>query len=278
MLTTVAPSSSNQKQTYGIMCYMDRTFSKILTDVMNSSGLTGKELATKLHVTRPTVSRWRNGHNAPERATAEAIERILGVTDGRLVRAWQRDMTGSELAPWQERLPWLERNSRVMEVASPHMIYAVLQSPAYTKFSLAQGMLYPSEQDLQAEVDMRQKQYMAFREHADTKVIAVLPRASFSSLPDRVRKEQVELVLSLMDSSRIEVHLIPDSTPMFLVSILLVFRIRDGGVAVANEHNFGVSFWEDTKDVSWASERFSRFLGLALPGAESRKHLERLRK
>ena len=89
------------------------TFAEDLADWMNRASLSNAQLAKRLGVKDPTVSRWLDG-SIPKPATLPALAKALGVSEKALrasvgPRAGRRQsVTGRQIADLQERVTGLE--------------------------------------------------------------------------------------------------------------------------------------------------------------------------
>lgn len=70
---------------------MEQSLSKTLKKLRIKKGLSQKELASELYVTRPTVARWESGSRLPDVMMISRLAEILGVNVNVLLSASQKD-------------------------------------------------------------------------------------------------------------------------------------------------------------------------------------------
>ena len=58
---------------------MSQYFSDTLKKLRHKKGLSQLELADKMYVTRPTVSRWESGNRLPDAVMLYRLSEVLGV-------------------------------------------------------------------------------------------------------------------------------------------------------------------------------------------------------
>jgi len=66
---------------------MNGLFAETLRKLRTDSGLTQRELAARMYVTRPTVARWESNSRLPDAAMLSRLARCLGVDIGTLLSA-----------------------------------------------------------------------------------------------------------------------------------------------------------------------------------------------
>ncbi|WP_231494095.1 Scr1 family TA system antitoxin-like transcriptional regulator [Nocardiopsis sp. CNT312] len=102
--------------------------------------------------------------------------------------------------------------------------------------------------------------------------------SALTCVPGTVRAEQVARLLSLTDSGRVRVQLVPESSILIgVTSMLLMFHLRDGGKAAASDHVDGATLCEDKRSYDRLHGLVKHAMGYALPPVQSRRMLEELR-
>ncbi|WP_083924273.1 helix-turn-helix domain-containing protein [Nocardiopsis lucentensis] len=243
-------------------------FCTALTIARNNAGLSKAQLARRIPCSPGLITKWEQGKHLPSWDNVARLDEVLGARN-QLVHLWQVAMTGSLLKPWEDSIPELEQGSHTIELGSPWVIPGLLQCPAYMALMLREGRFPETEVEIKREVSTRSGRYDALAKNGSPWVTAVFPLGALACLPDDVRRDQVEHLLKLISGGRVEAHLIPDRTVIGLVSPMSVFRLRDGRVVTASEHNRGVVIHSDPTGVERMTTRFTRVLGSALPPRES---------
>ncbi|WP_157982420.1 Scr1 family TA system antitoxin-like transcriptional regulator [Nocardiopsis sp. FIRDI 009] len=252
---------------------MGRTFGRILTEAMATAGISNKELASRFHVDRSTVSRWRHDRNLPDRALVEQIDTALGI-GGHLVRAWQVQTTGSVLADWRKSEPELDRAARAIEMLSPNYVPGLLQCRAYVEHVLRE-CVYPGGDDaIRREVARKSRRYPTLRATSDPLVVAVFPVVGLLGVPVPVRVAQVNHLVKAIDCGRLIVHLLPENTMATTVAPLTIYHLTDGGTAAIGDGVSGMLDYSTPGKLPLMVERMKRALGWALPPDQSRTLME----
>jgi hypothetical protein len=194
-----------------------------------------------------------------------------------LLRLWQVEETGSLLAPWEKSIPALERAALRIGLASSWVVPGLFQCAAYAELMMAEGIYQGSRQQIRDEARRRAARYDALRRDADPWITAVFPRRAVANLPGPVRSDQVKRIRSITDGGRARVHLLPDDgVGPGLVSPLMLFHLRDGGIVAASEHNRGVVLHDNPTDHERLATQFQRALGGAMSAETSVSELERM--
>lgn len=249
-------------------------FRSRLRELRKLSGLTLDQVGHRVGVNESTVSRWEGGYNLPRHEHVHQLDKLLGA-DRELIRLWRIAESGSPLVPWEKRKPELEKNSHIIGYASPHVVPGYLQSPGYTRLILTNTFFPGSEADLTAEVERRSNRYeTVLRAQGDPWVIAIFPLVALMCLPQAVRTEQANRLLSLIDDARVEVQIVGSDYPIPLASILHLYHLRSGDVVAASEHNQGAFVHGDPQVAQRLGSLFNHVSRLAMSKAESRNQLK----
>lgn len=261
------------KSAYG-PCMSAQTFGDMLREVRSSAEMTQAHLGRIVHRAGATVSRWEQGHVRPARATVETLDRQLKC-GGRLVRSWQVDETGSVLPHWMRSFAGLGAAAHTVEAFSPGVVVGPVQSEAYIRMVLEEGLYPGTPQEIDRAVAARLEQFEQLW-GSNSWMVAVFPAAALTCLPLKVRSDQVERLLSLIQDGRVRIHLIPENTPTTLVAPLFLFHLREGGTVAGGEHVRGVVIYDSPSDIERLSAQAKRVLGSALPTGASLDFLKGL--
>ncbi|MFI6578783.1 Scr1 family TA system antitoxin-like transcriptional regulator [Nocardiopsis sp. NPDC050513] len=248
-------------------------FCKLLKEARRNAGITQDALGRIVGVVGGTVSRWENGENLPDRDVAEALDRALKC-NGRLIRAWQYEATGSIIPHWRRPLEQLRRASHTIEAVVPNAVPDLLQAVSYARMMLEEAMYPGTDEEIQRVAERQASQYDLLRSNGNPWVVAVFPVYALTCLPDGVRRDQVNRLLSLTGAARVRVHLIPEDTPVSLVAPVVLFHQRDGGTVAAGEHVRGLEVYDEPTDIERLAGQAKRMLGAALPMIQSRTLME----
>ncbi|WP_083924317.1 helix-turn-helix domain-containing protein [Nocardiopsis lucentensis] len=248
-------------------------FCASLTRARNNAGLSKTQLASRIGRAVSTVTRWERGEHLPERDDAELLDRELRC-DGDLLRDWQVAATGSVVPHWKQRVPWLEQNSVTIKMSGLQRVPGLVQSREYMRFIFRVGRFRETEEELEREVNERAARYDALSANGGPWIVAAFPITALTCLPDAVRADQASHLIEQTERGRLSVHLLAADAVTGLVSPLLLFSLREGGVVAASEHNRGVVVHDDPAGIGRMANLFEQTLGAAMPAADSRSHLK----
>lgn len=253
-------------------CMDSARFCTMLLSGRTSRDLTLVQVAKLVNSTGPTVGRWEAGKHLPTREQVRVLDEKFGYR-GELLRAWHYAKSGTTLPPWANDVGELEERSRRIELASPHIVPGLLQSPEYMAMTMRRNLFPPREiQDL---VDLRTGRCEYLLDQGLNQITAIFPASAVLVLPHQVRQEQVKRLLELMDTGRVDVHLIPDEEmPLGLMGPLMMFHLREGGTIGASEHNRGVIVHDEFSEPARLQDQVKRALGRSMPPAQSQRLLE----
>lgn len=254
----------------------EQTFGAYLLNERKQAGLTLRDLAKVSGLAPSTLSRWENDKVVPQRADVIKVDRGLKA-NGRVVANWEV-ATSVGFPPWMKNVSRLEEAADLVELISPHLIPGLLQAPGYTRAVFRAGLHQGSADEIDRLVAIRCSRYAHLRTQHDPRITAVFPVTAVTCLPDPVRTEQVAHLLSLSESEQVSIHLVPEGTVLLgVVSMLLMFHLRDGGVAAVSDHVDGATFYEDKRTYHRLHGLVKQALGSAFPVKQSQKVLEELR-
>ncbi|MGW5875510.1 helix-turn-helix domain-containing protein [Nocardiopsis terrae] len=247
-----------------------------LVKVRELAGLTQRQLAARAGTSSASVSRWEAGVSTPKRDNVRLLDDAAGA-HGSLLKAWADDREGREIPAYMRDLGKLEELTQVIELISPLLIPGLLQSPSYARLIFEESLMGEAGANLEKLVSLRCGRYEKLRKANDPKVVAVFPETALTLVPAEVRVEQARHLLGLIDTGRVRVHLVPTGSLLLgVTSMLLVFHMYDGGIAVSSDHVDGNVIYEDPSGYMRLQGLVKQALGAALPVGQSRKALEKL--
>ncbi len=97
-----------------------------------AAGLTGRQLAEKLHVAASTVSQWINGRRTPHVKDVERCDEALD-TNGYLARYFDRWVTRDVPSEWREGWLSAEAQATLIQNFELFVVPGLLQTPAYAQ-------------------------------------------------------------------------------------------------------------------------------------------------
>ncbi|MET9795996.1 helix-turn-helix domain-containing protein [Nocardiopsis alba] len=254
----------------------EQTFGDYLREEREQAGLTLRDLAKVSGLAPSTLSRWENGRVTPSRADVVKADQGLR-SNGRLVSNWEI-ATSIGFPPWMKNVNRLEEAAKLIELISPHLVPGLLQAPQYARAVFHEGQHQGTSSEIDRLVALRCGRYEQLRNQSAPRITSVFPMTSLTCVPDSVRREQVERLLALSDDEQVTIHLVPDGTALLgVVSMLLMFHLRDGGQAAVSDHVDGATLYEDKRNYTRLHGLVKQALGCALPARQSRAALEQLR-
>ncbi|GAA3743446.1 helix-turn-helix domain-containing protein [Salinactinospora qingdaonensis] len=241
------------------------------------AGLTQRQLSSRIRSSTSSLCRWERGEVTPRREHVERLDEALGAS-GQLLRTWQAQTSGSSLPPWMRDAGRLQEEAASIDCISPVLVPGLLQSPAYAWLVFREGRPLSTDSEIARLVALRCERYESLRHRNDPWITAVFPQTALSGVTDEVRVEQVRHLLSLTDSGRVSVHLVPEGTLLVgVTSPLLMVRLLNGGSAASSDHVCGnVIHDNDGEDWDRLTELAKRAFAAALPPRQSRRILEEM--
>jgi transcriptional regulator with XRE-family HTH domain len=251
-------------------------FPSLLTTFRDFSGRTQKQLAADMGTSPASVSRWESGKFTPRVETAEALDRMLKA-EGRLLKAWRKQTSGTELPVWQLNVARLQEQAVAIDCLSPVLVPGLLQSPSYARLVFKDGQPLASDTDIDHWSNSRCSRLKTLREHHHNPVVtAVFPHSAVACVPKEVQQEQATHLLGLMGEGSAEVHLLPPGVSMLgVTSPSYLFRLVDGSIAVSSDYIAGNVILE-AEGHPRAEALVRKCLASALPARESRQLLSEL--
>ncbi|MBR8744043.1 helix-turn-helix transcriptional regulator [Nocardiopsis sp. MG754419] len=253
---------------------VEQTFGPYLTKERKRAGYTLRRLAHEAGSSSSTLSRWENDHFVPARDDAVKLDKALKLR-GALFRKWEKLTSESTLLPWMQNAGNLEEAASLIEYVSPVLVPGLLQSPSYAEIVFREGQPLSQAAEIRRLVSVRCGRYEHLRTRNDPRVSAVFPVSALLCVPQSVRIEQVDHLLSM---DRVSLHLVPEGSALIgITSPMLLVRLLEGGKAASADHLTGNVVYGETDGFDRLTELVKRALAMALPTPQSRKVLEELR-
>ena len=101
---------------------MSMRFAEILRKLRTGKGLSQREMADQVYVTRSTVARWENGSRLPDAAMISRLSRYLGVDPGTLLSAAAESDEMPHVIMVDDRKIILTGGLPVLEAAMPNAV------------------------------------------------------------------------------------------------------------------------------------------------------------
>ena len=253
----------------------EQTLGEYLREERESAGLSLRSLGSASGLAASTISRWENDKVIPAREDIVKADRGLKA-GGRVVANFEV-LSSVRFPPWMRSVNRLEEASELIELISPHLVPGLLQAPLYTREVFREGLYQGSPEEVDKLIALRTSRLERLRATNNPRVTTVFPVSALLCVSDQVKDEQVQHLLNLSEDNRIAIHVVPEGSLLLgIVSMLLMFHLRDGGKAAASDHVDGVRIYEDRKRYARLEGLIKQSLGSALPTKQSRKVLEEL--
>lgn len=254
----------------------EQDFGSYLANERKQAGHTLRKLSSLSSFAISTLSRWENNHAVPVRADVAKLDKAL-VLNGRLVTAWEF-VTSGGFPAWMQDVERLEEAAESIELISPHLVPGIIQCPSYARLVFEESLMGHVSADLDRLVALRCGRYGQLRKFNDPRMTAVFPVTALTCIPEHIQREQSEHLLTLIDSGRVRVHIVPEGSILVgVTSMLLMFHLGDGGKAAVSDHVDGATLYENTTGYDRLHGLVKHALGSALPTKQSRMALEKLR-
>lgn len=185
-------------------------------------------------------------------------------------------MTRTEGAPpWLRDDEQLSRQASTIEVVTPVLVPAVLESPLYARYALTEGRPSDPMQVIDELVKVRCSHIQ--RLDPGTQIFATFPEAGLTGVPQAARKEQATHLLDLISSDRVRVNMVPTGSILAgITSPFQIYRLRDGTRVATSEHTNGTIVVNETPGVQRLQDLARTALGSALPADDTLRRLKEI--
>ena len=109
---------------------MHRFFAETLKKLRIEKGLSQKELAEKIYVSRPTITRWENGNRLPDSAMMLRLSKILGIDVNTLLSAALESEDAPNVIMVDDRKIFLAGALPILEEVLPNAIITGFTRPS----------------------------------------------------------------------------------------------------------------------------------------------------
>lgn len=231
------------------------------------AGLTGEQLASRLRVSQPKVSRIETGKSVPTladiaawtratEATTEEVGELATLLDqiATEARSW-RLVNRMGLAPRQREIAELEQAAHTICVFQPVMVPGLLQVHEYARRVME--MTYMAGPDIPAAVDARiQRQTILYDQSKQFEFIITEGALRWRPGPMEMRA-QLDRLVSVASLPNVALLLVPmGETPIPLLHQFELFELEDEALVTAETYSTELQL-HDAQDI----DRYRQVLG-----------------
>lgn len=249
-------------------------FQRELRRLRKQRGLTQSQVANHVGYVPSAASNWENGRTTPDEETVRKLDTFFDAQGGLL--AVFKEMTETDGVPsWLRDDEQLSMQAVTIEVVTPVLVPALLESPLYARYALAEGRPMDPMQVIDELVKVRCAQLA--RLDPGLRVFATFPETGLTGVPSPARKEQAAHLLDLVASDRVRVNMVPAGSILAgVTSPFQVYRLRDGSRVATSEHTNGTNMVNDTRGVQRLQDLARTALGSALPADDTLRRLKEI--
>ncbi|WP_083939537.1 Scr1 family TA system antitoxin-like transcriptional regulator [Nocardiopsis chromatogenes] len=245
-----------------------------LRRLRKQGGLTQAQVAEAVGYVPSAASNWETGRTSPNRSTAEKLDDFFGARGG-LVRIWEETTQADGVPPWLRDDRQLSERAVSIEVVTPVLVPALLESPLYARYALAEGR--PSDPMGVIDELVRVRCSQLDQLGKDVRVFATFPEAGLIGVPPAARKEQAAHLLERIESDRVRVHMVPAGSILAgVTSPFQIYRLRDGSQVATSEHTNGTILVNEAPGVQRLQDLARTALGSALPADDTLRRLKEI--
>lgn len=252
-----------------------------LGKLLIAHGMTSAELAERIGVQRPTVSRWRSGTRMPDLSTVimicDALDASTAERDALLEMA-----RGGESGPWlavtmpdqQRQLDTLialeSKASKITNVALG-LVPGLLQTSAYARAIMVAGGVPVGQ--IETRVAVRVGRREALARHEPAHLLALLCESVLHHRigDDLVMAAQLRHLIAMAELSNVDIRVVPSRSGWHpgLVGSFVLCESGDGASAVHLETQTSGLFLHEPDDVASYGRVVERILAVALSAEDS---------
>jgi transcriptional regulator with XRE-family HTH domain len=225
------------------------------------AGLTGEQLASRLRVSQPKISRIENGKIVPAlgdldawvRATnadAEEVSELLGLLDqiATEARSW-RLVNRLGLAPRQREIAELEQSAHTIRVFQPVMVPGLLQIADYARRVME--MTYTAGPDIAAAVAVRiERQTILYDQAKQFEFVITEGALRWRPGPPDMMRAQLDRLMSVASLPNITLRLVPfGEAPIPLLHPFVIFELEDDSLVTAETYSTELQL-HDAQDIA----------------------------
>ncbi len=217
-------------------------FQDALIKLREVSGLTQRQLASRSRTSHSSVNRWELGLGLPKKDNVGQLDEALNAA-GSLLTAWRLTTEGTGLPEWARDLDSIERAAKTLSIVAPALVPGYLQCPGLARIVFQNAQPLASPDELDRLVSLRTDR---LKDLQDLRVTAVFPVTAVAALPGDLPSAQASHLIEWANSGRVAVHLVPEGSLLLgPASPLMMFRLREGELAVVSDHADGNLVHED---------------------------------
>lgn len=246
-----------------------------------AAGLTLRELADRLGMNHPTLSRYENGSRMPEPPVVDRIGEMIGLSDSQRGELVER-ARGGDAGPWlaitmpeqRRQLDTLiarERESVAITNVAPLLIPGLLQTSDYARAIMVAGDVPSGEIETRVAVRVGRREALT-RDHP-ARLLALLNESVLRQQIGGadVMAAQLRHLLAMTDWPTVDLRIVPSGSGWHpgLIGPFVLCVDSDGAVAVHLETQASGLFLHEPQDVAPYVQAVERITSAALSSAES---------
>jgi transcriptional regulator with XRE-family HTH domain len=247
-----------------------------LKDLRLKAGLTGEQLASRLRVSQPKISRIETGKSVPTLADIEAWTQATGATGEEVAelvdlldqiateaRSW-RVVNRMGLAPRQREIAELEQAAHTICVFQPVMVPGLLQVDEYARRVME--MSYMAGPDIPAAVTARiQRQSILYDEGKQFEFIITEGALRWRPGPMKMMRAQLDRLVSLDSLPNVALLLVPmGETPIPLLHPFELFELEGEALVTAETYSTELQL-RDAQDIDRYRQVLDKLRSVASP-------------
>lgn len=252
-----------------------------------AAGLTQQQLADRLGVTRPTISRYEDGVRFPDPPTVDRICEALGLDEQATAELMER-ARGGEHGPWlaitmreqQRQLEELlarERQAvRIVNVA-PLLIPGLLQTSDYARAIMVRARVPAHQVDTRVAVRVGRREALTRRDPAE--LLALIDESVLRRLigGPQVMADQLRHLLKMAEMPNVDLRVVPGDSDWHegLEGPFVLDTLADGSAVVHLETRASGLFLDEPEHVAPYREAAEVVLREAMSAAESAELIAR---
>jgi transcriptional regulator with XRE-family HTH domain len=242
------------------------------------AGLTGEQLAGRLRVSQPKISRVETGKSVPTAADIEAWVRATNAKAEEIIelsnlldqiatqaRSW-RLVNRLGLAPRQHEIAELEQSAHTICVFQPVMVPGLLQIADYARRVME--MTYTAGPDIAAALAVRmERQSILYDQDKRFEFVITEGALRWRPGPPDMMRAQLDRLISAASLPNVTLELVPQGeTPIPLLHPFVIFDMEGESLVTAETYSTELQI-RDPSDVARYREVVDRLRTAAVPDA-----------
>ncbi len=256
-----------------ILCHVN-DFQRELRRLRTQRGLTQAQTAAIVGYVPSAASNWENGRTTPDEETVRKLDEFFEARGGLLgLLKVVRETAGAP--SWLRDDDQLSRQAVTIEVVTPVLVPAILESPLYARYALAEGRPSDSMQVIDELVKVRCSQLSKL--NPGLRIFATFPEMGLIGVPVAARKQQALHLLELVSSDRVRVNMVPAGSILAgVTSPFQIYKLQDGARVATSEHTNGTIVVNEARGVQRLQDLARTALGSALPADDTLRRLKEI--